>query len=44
VLSLRCASGWAALFFAIWDQHDIDELVRLMRKFADAVIDDPPPG
>jgi DNA-binding MarR family transcriptional regulator len=23
--------------FATWDAHDIDELVRLMRKFADAV-------
>jgi len=24
-----------------WDPHDIDELVRLMRKFADAVKDEP---
>ena len=23
--------------FATWDAHEIDELVRLMRKFADAV-------
>jgi DNA-binding MarR family transcriptional regulator len=30
------------IIFAKWDQHDIDELVRLMRKFADAVTDDPP--
>lgn len=28
--------------FATWDAHDIDELVRLMRKFADAVKDEPP--
>ena len=27
--------------FATWDPHDIDELVRLTRKFADAVKDDP---
>jgi DNA-binding MarR family transcriptional regulator len=27
---------------ATWDAHDIDELVRLMRKFADAVKGDPP--
>jgi DNA-binding MarR family transcriptional regulator len=27
--------------FKTWDAHDIDELVRLMRKFADAVKDDP---
>jgi DNA-binding MarR family transcriptional regulator len=30
--------------FATWDAHDIDELVRLMRKFADAVKDEPPVG
>jgi DNA-binding MarR family transcriptional regulator len=30
------------IIFAKWDQHDIDELVRLMRKFADAVTDDAP--
>lgn len=30
--------------FETWDTHDIDELVRLMRKFADAVKDDPPVG
>ena len=29
--------------FATWDTHDIDELVRLMRKFADAVRDEPTP-
>ena len=28
--------------FASWDPRDVDELVRLMRKFADAVKDDPP--
>lgn len=28
--------------FASWEPHDIDELVRLMRKFADAVKDEPP--
>jgi len=27
--------------FATWDAHDIEELVRLMRKFADAVKDEP---
>jgi DNA-binding MarR family transcriptional regulator len=32
------------VIFATWDQHDIDELVRLMRKFADAVTTDAPPG
>ena len=26
--------------FKTWDKHDINELVRLMRKFADAVKDD----
>lgn len=30
--------------FETWDTDDIDELVRLMRKFADAVKDDPPVG
>jgi DNA-binding MarR family transcriptional regulator len=30
--------------FETWDAHDIDELVRLMRKFADAVADAPPVG
>ena len=30
--------------FETWDAHDIDELVRLMRKFADAVKEDPPPA
>ncbi|WP_158809517.1 MarR family winged helix-turn-helix transcriptional regulator [Beijerinckia sp. L45] len=28
--------------FKSWDQPDIDALVRLMRKFADAVKDEPP--
>jgi DNA-binding MarR family transcriptional regulator len=28
--------------FASWDTHEIDELVRLMRKFADAVKEEPP--
>ena len=28
--------------FATWDAHDIEELVRLMRKFADAVKEEPP--
>jgi DNA-binding MarR family transcriptional regulator len=28
--------------FETWDAHDIDEFVRLMRKFADAVKDGPP--
>ena len=30
--------------FETWDTHDIDELVRLMRKFADAVSSDLPAG
>jgi DNA-binding MarR family transcriptional regulator len=30
--------------FATWDSHDIDELVRLMRKFADAMKQEPPAG
>jgi DNA-binding MarR family transcriptional regulator len=30
--------------FATWDAHDIDELVRLMRKFADAIKQEPPAG
>ena len=30
--------------FATWDAHDIDELVRLMRKFADAMKQEPPGG
>jgi DNA-binding MarR family transcriptional regulator len=30
--------------FETWDAQDIDELVRLMRKFADAVKNDPPGG
>ncbi len=28
--------------FKSWDKRDIDELTRLMRKFADAMTDDPP--
>jgi DNA-binding MarR family transcriptional regulator len=28
--------------FAAWDDREVDELVRLMRKFADAVNDDGP--
>jgi hypothetical protein len=43
LLSLRRAR-LGHVIFATWDQHDVDELVRLMREFADAVIDDPPPG
>jgi DNA-binding MarR family transcriptional regulator len=31
----------ARAVFASWDSHDIDELVRLMRKFADAMGDEP---
>jgi DNA-binding MarR family transcriptional regulator len=30
--------------FKTWDARDIDELVRLMRKFADAVKEEPPVG
>jgi acyl-CoA reductase-like NAD-dependent aldehyde dehydrogenase len=30
--------------FATWDADDIDELVRLMRKFADAIKQEPPAG
>ena len=30
--------------FATWDAHDVDELVRLMRKFADAMKQEPPAG
>lgn len=30
--------------FATWDDHDIEELVRLMRKLADALNDEPPAG
>ena len=30
--------------FEKWDAHEMDELVRLMRKFADAVSSEPPPG
>ncbi|WP_213769662.1 MarR family winged helix-turn-helix transcriptional regulator [Bradyrhizobium sp. dw_78] len=28
--------------FATWDERDVEELIRLMRKFADAVTADPP--
>jgi DNA-binding MarR family transcriptional regulator len=31
----------ALAVFASWDAHEIDELVRLMRKFADAIGDEP---
>lgn len=31
----------ARAIFATWDAHDVGELVRLMRKFADAVSDEP---
>lgn len=30
--------------FETWDRHEIDELVRLMRKYADAVSSEPPAG
>jgi DNA-binding MarR family transcriptional regulator len=30
--------------FDTWDPHDVDELVRLMRKLADAMKDDPAAG
>ena len=30
--------------FERWDTHEMDELVRLMRKFADAVSSEPPVG
>jgi DNA-binding MarR family transcriptional regulator len=30
--------------FETWDARDIEELVRLMRKFADAIKDEPPSG
>ena len=30
--------------FQTWDAREIDELVRLMRKFADAVKEEPPSG
>ena len=30
--------------FSTWETHEIDDLVRLMRKFADAVKDDPQGG
>ena len=29
--------------FATWEPHDVEELVRLMRKFADAIKDNPRP-
>jgi DNA-binding MarR family transcriptional regulator len=38
----RARERMGRIIFATWDQHDIDELVRLMRKFADAVTSDPP--
>jgi DNA-binding MarR family transcriptional regulator len=30
--------------FKTWDMHEMDELVRLMRKFADAVLSEQPVG
>jgi DNA-binding MarR family transcriptional regulator len=30
--------------FKTWDTREIDELIRLMRKFADAVSSEPPAG
>jgi DNA-binding MarR family transcriptional regulator len=38
----RDAIGRAIL--ETWDARDIDDLVRLMRKFADALNEGPPPG
>jgi len=32
---------YARAIFETWDTHDVDELVRLMRKFADAVKEQP---
>lgn len=32
----------ARSIFATWEEHDVEELVRLMRKFADAVNGDAP--
>jgi DNA-binding MarR family transcriptional regulator len=32
------------VIFQTWDAREIDELVRLMRKFADAVKEEPPSG
>jgi len=32
---------YARAIFETWDTHDVDELVRLMRKFADAVREEP---
>jgi hypothetical protein len=32
------------VIFEKWDAQDIDELVRLMRKFADALTDEPSLG
>jgi DNA-binding MarR family transcriptional regulator len=33
----RARERLVGAMFATWDQHDVDELVRLMRKLADAV-------
>ena len=30
--------------FATWDAHEMDELVRLVRKLADAMLEEPPAG
>lgn len=32
---------YARAIFETWNAHDVDELVRLMRKFADAINDEP---
>lgn len=33
----RARERLAGRIFATWDDHDVDQLIRLMRKFADAV-------
>jgi DNA-binding MarR family transcriptional regulator len=38
----RARERLVGTMFATWDEHDIEELVRLMRKFADAVSGDSP--
>ena len=40
----RARERMGRIIFAKWDQRDIDDLVRLMRKFADAVTGDAPAG
>ena len=34
----------ARAIFKTWDAHEVDDLVRLMRKFADAIKDEPDSG